>query len=541
MAALPTDAVAAQHTAASPAQIRSRASPLNIALLSDKLKSDPSSYAAEFFAQLDSLHALASLRSPPVRQLLSAVPFVIQHSHIAPGPARSLLARALQIQDTRLRHAILAGHILLRQKNLIDSAELFRTLLLFGRDLRPFHKGCVAFLAVDCADVLLEWFRKGNDRQRAFCLYFLLRIYAGLARESGSEAAPANGTSGGAPSKADSAALSSLLIENAIEEALFSDSALSKTVLLFLLDRTDLPVDASRLARAGAWAKRLLADLRERLCERDVRILKLRAFVLLKNHANLSASSHRRITSSVTQLVLQMIDLEKEDLRELLDCLVQSVARSEAVRVLEVIGDEFFAPGRGDDVACFGLNVLRAIYCRVTGLCETGYRVRVDTTRAEEAAESDADSESGSGQSDEQSEGVSVSGDGHGCAEECSENAVRNSPLATVVLSIAEKYRGNRNKGIFYAYKLLQRAVLKNEVSDRPTDFIKHVTTREEREKMRKRGTAEERAAAKRKAAHERWEKKKNRTGGPRNKRNRLLDRASKRKGQRQGGGRLKK
>lgn len=443
---------------------------MDLVFLSEKLKEDSISYQEEYLRELDSLRAMIRLHNPPIKQMLPIIPFIVQHSNIAPEKAYNILVAGLEIRDPRLRNSILSGLVMMRQKALVSSYELFRMLLLYGNDLKPFHSACREFLDLECLDVLTDWYKKGTEKQKCFCYYFLLNFFS-----------EANDLYSAIPPEK----LPEL--NDIISGALFSKGKLSKMCILYFLNQTDVPFNIARLINGQEYAKRLYKELQEEHFDRDMRILKLRIFVLFKNHF--------KVKLSCTKTIISMLDLESDDIRELLGCLVASVARDETLSVLQVISDEFMNERSADDVACYGMNVMREIYYKAAGLSSGA------VTGCSEGGASDiCDPEVREGAVDEDGKFV--------------------TEVKEAILSHIERYRGNKNKGIFYAYKTVLKAVLKNEVVARPMNYVRKRTTGEERAEMRKK-TSEER---KRTIAQENWKNKKNRRGKSKNKKNRLFE-----------------
>lgn len=509
---------------------------MDLITLGIKLKSDPLTYRNEFVDELRSFEMLASLPSPPVKQIKPFLSFVIRNVHVDPESSIKCLYTALEnIKDLKMRRTILAGLILVRQKKLIESKELFKRILTFGSDLRFYLKGCQEFLDVDCYGVLMEWYSKGTEKQKSFCYYFLLILFHRIGQNNKDIECVNDQTDNTKDhisdisddaedcvnDKVDDVDIpivdpkflkknlyfddhkKIIQLETVICEAFFGTNKISKICMLYFLNRTEIAFDISKLANGFEYARRIYKDLSENHMDRDVKIMKLRIFVQFKKHF--------KVKNSITNIILKMIDLEKEDLGELLDCLVNSVERSEANSVMKVLSEEFVHENKDDDIVCYGMNVMREIYYRLAGLEKNG---------ALDLNEEYEEDSYVNGDSCENEDNVDDSD-----KKKFKSNVKDEDPFVThlkeVILAYISIFRGNRTKSIHYAYKALIKAVVKNEAIDKPTTFILKSKTKEEREKLRLKNRDER----KREVAKEQRERKmkKNRMGRLKNKKNRLL------------------
>lgn len=482
---------------------------MDLVTLGMKLKDDPLTYRREYIDELRSFEALISLPTPPLKQIRPVLAFIVRNCHVEPGHSVSLLTAALTaIKDIRAKRTILGGLVLVRQKGFITSVELFKAVLAHGSDLKFYLRGCQEFLEEACYGILVEWYEKGTEKQKSFCYYFLLVLFSRQGAEDS-----------GAPAVVDAARL-----EEIICEAFFSTSRISKTCMLYFLNRTEISFDISRLRQGAEYAKKIYKELVDTHMEREVKIMKLRIFVLFKKHFQLKCS--------ITNIVLKMLDLEKEDLGDLLGCLIQSIERPEALAVYKVLSEEFVSESKDDDVVCYGMNVMREVYYRLAGLQKSGVlnlNEEYDDCISEEMddvsmASIEDDTRSMDGASDLPDTSCSAVSTAHSSGPEGGAAATDDpfiERLKETILAYISPFRGNRTKGIRYAYKALLKGVMKNETVDRSATFILKSKTKEERVKLQKTNKEERR----REVAADRRERKlkKNRKGRMKNKKNRLL------------------
>ncbi|KAI5148846.1 hypothetical protein ENBRE01_0574 [Enteropsectra breve] len=533
---------------------------MDLITLGQKIKQDKLTWLPEYLEELDALEALIKLPNPPVKQMKPLIAFIVRYCYVEPERSIGALVGALSaIKDSKIRKSILGGLILVRQKRLIDSRVLIKNILLYGSDLKFYHKGVTEFLDFSCYDILVEWYGKGTEKQRCFCYYFLLVLFSRLPKVK----IQSNATDEDDKENNDNQEVTDKISESKTEypsnvdtkelerlicESLFSSEKISKICMLYFLNRTDVSFDISRIENGAEYGKRIYKEINETLFDRDEKIMKLKIYVLFKNHFG--------IKKSITKMVLKMIDLDKPDLRELLDCLVASVSPDEAVSVSKTISDEFLSRNKEDDVVCYGMNLMREIYYKVAGIEKVK---AIDFENLEELSSIDMEEIEGSEQSEAvdemeslnevesleevdsgyeemesliemeslEEEEISVemeaveeinSKDGSE-SESKEENSLKGG-LKKAILELIEPYKGNRSKSICFAYKALLKALIKNEAIDKPTSFVKRSSTKEEREKIRTKNKEER----KREIKKERYEAKQKKRGARKqNKKNKLL------------------
>ena len=488
---------------------------MDLITLGLKIKKDSLTYRNEFLDEIRSIESLITLPNPPIKQIKPVLSFIIRYCHVDAARSVNVLASSLAaIKDVKTRKVILGGLILIRQKKLLSSKDLFKYILMYGNDYRAYLKGCTEFLEIECYDTLVEWYHKGTERQQSFCYYFLLIIFGMI--DTGNKVESDNMGSDEIESQISaqleftvSAQLESAVVvepiklikydeyktivnkqqlEEIICEALFKSKKISKICMLYFLNRTEIKFDISKIENGFQYGKRIYKELLEEHFDRDVKIMKLKIYVLFKKHF--------KIKNSVTNIILKMMDVEKEDLKDLLDCLVKSVSREEAQGVLRIISVEFVNETRDEDIICYGMNLMREIYYRLAGLTKES-NICLNESESVESEDFDlGDIENNSNEEDE---------------------FIRE--LKESILKYIECFKGNRTKSIYFAYKALINAVIKNQAIDRPTTFIRKSATKEEKEALRKKGSEE----SKRERLKENYENKKKKKGGSKNKKNRLF------------------
>ncbi|ELA41127.1 uncharacterized protein VICG_01826 [Vittaforma corneae ATCC 50505] len=262
-------------------------------------------------------------------------------------------------------------------------------------------------------------------------------------------------------------------LESFICEAFFIEGRLSKICCLYFLNRTEVKFDISRIRRGEEYADRIFKSLSDEVMDRDMKLMKIRIFVLFKQHF--------KVRKSILKIVMSMIDIEREDLKDLLDCIVTSVEENEALDVLDSIATHFVNEDQQDEIVVLGMNVMREIYTKF--LSCYGNRDGWTSGENEEINGSDWNKE-------------------HSVMEE----------MKRKILKHIESFKGNKTKCIFYAYRMVVRAVVDNEIVERPVSHIKQKIDKEKREIVRKKGKEElrrRREEAKREEKKERYRNRK--------------------------------
>lgn len=562
---------------------------MDLGLLSEKLKKDAVTYNKEYEIELDTLESIIGLPQINVRQLRPLLAFVIRNGHINKERTWNLLKETLaHVKDLKIRRSILGGAIVYRQKRMISSTELFRTILLYGSDLKMYFKGCREFVDNNCYDVLCEWYYKGMEKQKAFCYYFLLILFLknnkleermerkksevsnnvvnetvnNYGKESTKEGnsnkvgsvvnetvnnsdkdLTKEGNSNKKREEEVNCIKNELLsserrddLEKIICEAFFGSSKLTKICLLYFLNRIEIACDLSKIKNGYEYGKRIYFELTQTMMERVMKIKKAEVYVLFKKEF--------QIKNSITKMLMNMVDVEKEDLGEILNCLIKSVEQHEVLDVVKMISEEFVNEGKEDDIACYGMNVLRELYIRFAGLYketvseeedshlveeEDSHSVEEEDSHLFEEEDSDLVEEDYTNkkkikktnklEEDETSKTKRIYN--RNCMDIKEPDSEFIKKLKDVILGYISVFSGNHNKSIHFAYKSVIKAVVHGEITDKDATFIMKSKTKEERKKLRIQNKEER----DRNRANEQYQQrlKRNRKGKVNKRKNRLF------------------
>ncbi len=447
---------------------------MDLILLGDKLKKDSITYASEFESELDRFESLLELPQIPIKQMKPLLAFIIKNCHVNNKRSLRLLLDALsKIRDFKIRKSILCGLILFRQKKIIESSELLRMILMYGRDYKLYFKACQEYVDIGCYEVLKEWYYKGDEKQKSFTYYLLLIIFSNEKDNVSNPNIEDNYRS--EDKLPDSISIEKFHkrnineeLESLICEGFFGTSKLSKICILYFLNMTEINFDISRIKNGYEYGKRIYLELSEKIIERDIKIKKAQIFLLFKNSF--------KIKKSITKILLAMIDIEKEDLRDIFDCLILSVDNKEVYDVLKLISEEFVNENKDDDIVCYGLNILREIYSKFIKINEEGENSNISDKFLDD--------------------------------------------LKDAIMGYVSIFSGVHTKSIHYAYKSLVKTVIHHQIIDREITFILKSKTKEEREKLR----IKNREERKKEISKELYKKKqkKNRKGKINKRKNRL-------------------
>lgn len=491
----------------------------NLISLGLKIKKDPLTYKKEYLMQIKAFSALIDLPSPPIKQIKPMIFFIVQHCKLDPTTSVRALVAALEcLKDVRTKKIILNGLVILRQKKHIESKELIRFIILHGNDLRYFLRSTQEFLNLECYGILVEWYKKGTERQKCFCYFLLTVLFSKIhdvyerkkmqaaaqvkcenlisseeddysseievESESEHSSEPLKGEDILENSSDDSmendntknSRFSNIKdegrfdnslnmvdleeLEEIITSAFFGISKITKICCLYFLNRTEIKFDITKLKNGEEHAKKLFKELSDEVIDRDIKKMKIKIFILFKEHF--------RIRKSIVKIIVSMIDLENEDLRDLLDYIVASVGLSEVKDVLKMVSEEFVREGQCEEVIAYGMNVMREIYYKFKCLI---YDSNDDFEKNESFLEE----------------------------------------IKVLILQYIECFRGNKTKSIFYAYKMIIKVLVKGEEVNAPVNHVKKKATKEEMTIMRNRGKEEVkrlRMESKRKEKQELYKKK---------------------------------
>lgn len=487
----------------------------DLILLGMNIRKDPLTYKNEYLTQLKTFESLMNLPTVPIKQIKPMIFFIVKYSHVEPSKAIGTLVNSLDlIQDYRTKRVILNGLIIIRQKKLIESKELLRLVIIHGNDLRYFLSSVQEFLDVNCYSVLKDWYSKGTERQKSFCYFLLLVLFSKihdvqerkrmeremveLDYENSVESSQLSNEDTD-NSHSSEYTQSSIQNENILEQsddnemseeiekkinfardevrfsnlnnsvdldeleqilcqAFFVPGRLSKICCLYFLNRTEVKFDISKIKKGFEYGKMIYKSLNE-IMDREIKIMKLKIFTLFKNSFN--------IKKSILNIVVKMINLENEDLKDLLDCLVRSIDRSETEEFIKMISEEFCYEGQQEDIIVLGINVLRELYSKFLFSKEKNIEEEEFSSFLED--------------------------------------------LKTSIFKSVESFQRNRSKPIHYAYKMLVKVLINNERVEAPVNQIKRRSTKEEMNILRTKGREEIkrlRAEAKREEDHHKYKNK---------------------------------
>lgn len=492
----------------------------DLVLLSLKIAKDPQTYKEEYLEQLKTLETFLSLPEPPLKQIQPMIFFIVRHSSIEPIRSVKILVESLEIiKEYKTRRVVLDGLIIMRQKGYIETKELIRLIIIHGQDLSYFVKSSQEFVNSECYPILKEWYLKGTERQKCYCYFLLLVLFSivhGLEKNNDEDSDEDEANSEDVSciddnesdisyiddneneSNINSTDINSINIksnrsnrniiklseetlnefESLICDAFFTEGRLSKTACLYFLNRTEVKFDISKFKNGEKCGVKIFKSLSEEIMDRDLKIMKIKIFVIFKKAF--------LIKKSILKIVMDMIDLEREDLKELLECLVESVDLSESVKAVEMIANCFMIEGQTEELIVLGMNVIREIYSKLY---------------LSNCSEDDSDCD----ESDIDNDSVNIDN-----------GNIKNilEKLKDKILKSIACFKGNKTKSIFYAYKNVLKVVIENEIIEKPVSHIKQKNDKEKREIIRKKGKEEIKRLKEMKKREEKQEKYKKKKRG---------------------------
>jgi len=486
---------------------------MDLIALGQKLKENPLPYMGEYRNELRTFETLLALPNPPIKQLKPLVSFIILHAHIEPEKTMLILSSALnQIKHPKIRSSILNGMILIRQKGIISSRMLINCVLMNSNSPKEFLSGCKEFIDLDCFEILKEWHDKGTEKQRIFCYYLLMFLYTMLDdskrapaknsshREEINDVKNSNNERLSDNRNSNNEVLSDNrrdLIEGVICSGFLGEGRVTRSCILYFLNKPGIDSDIQKFKTGIESGKQIYRELQGQVFDREMKVMKIQVFLKFKKFF--------KIRKNITEMILGMINAEKDDLKTLLDCLVESVGRGDAESVLRSLSEDFVVETKEDDVICYGMNVMREIYYKIAGIDKEGYEYE-ESDEYEDILDDPSNNEDDLSNND----------------KSLNEPPVVDEFAAKIkqqILKYIELFKGNKTRSISCAYRMLIKALIKGEAVNKDSTYVNKATTKEERT-MKRKQSREERI---RELKAEHYENRKNKRGRSRNKKNRLL------------------
>ncbi|AFN83157.1 hypothetical protein EROM_060630 [Encephalitozoon romaleae SJ-2008] len=404
------------------------------------LEKCPENYAEEYGRQLELFNSLVKLPKQPVKIIRQTLSFLLAFPKVDKRLPETLIASIGTIKCHKTRRIVVESLFRLRRKGLIDTGQLFKNLLEHHPDPKSVLRRARALVSKEAVPWILEYYGKGTDKQKGFCYYLIVYLFT-------------KGCSG---------------LEKEVCGGLFVDGKIGKICRMYFLDQIDFEEEGARamelLSPEGArFGRMLFKSLQEDRMEREEKITKMRIYVLFRNRYNLKAS--------VVRMAMGMLNPEKDDIKDLMEIIVEEVGREDVLRAIDIVGDALCSEFKDDDFVVYGLNMLREIYCKFD---PEALKLKKKEDMEESTSTLSSLSGSDEGREDKENDGDSIV-----------------DKMKERIAKYIECFKGSKSKSIFYAYTSVINVMNHKKYCGRNLEFIRRKASKKERVESMKNGRAD--------------------------------------------------
>lgn len=297
------------------------------------LSNDPENYVEEYRQQLQSFEALVRLPKQPEKTIRQTLAFLLAHPRVDKRLPDVLADAVRMVKCHKTRSVIVNSFFGLKSRGLIGTDQLFRTLLEHCVDLKSVLKNAKREADEEAIPHLLNYYRKGTDKQRCFCYYLIVCLFMRGCSQ----------------------------LEKEVCEGLFAGGKIGRICMLYFLNQIDFEEESEQAMsllsdEAAETGRRLFREIAEDKMERETKVMKMRIYVLFRARFGLKAS--------VVPIAMGMVNPDKEDAKDLIRVIVDCVGEQDVMKAIDVVANGFCSEFRDDDFIAYGLNILREVYCK---------------------------------------------------------------------------------------------------------------------------------------------------------------------------------
>lgn len=318
---------------------------MDLEALAIQLNKNPENYADEYRRVLRAYESMVDLpvqnfaRIKPLIDLLSQYVFKIKTEF------PSIAIRHLKTTTSaEVRRELVKLVVRFYQKKTIAPPEFLRLYMDHADKLEV--NIATQHCSAECLHVFFDYLERGSDRQKSLSLLMVAYLYekADLSAQDGT------------------GALEQRCIETLVSNLFTVPKLINIAVLYFLSEIDFCTEDTSRIvselgfARADELCRRLLKNIMSRADPREMRVKKYRVISTLK--------AHHGLRIQIGSHLLRLVDPTKEDLKDVLRILLDSVDENEVLSVVNKILDTFCCEHKDEDFIVYGMNVLREFAAR---------------------------------------------------------------------------------------------------------------------------------------------------------------------------------
>ncbi|KAH9411262.1 hypothetical protein HK407_06g10920 [Ordospora pajunii] len=416
------------------------------------LSKNPRNYTEEYRKQLDMFVSLVNLPNQPDKPIRQVLALLLTHVKIDSRLPDALISSIKTIKCHKIRHMVIESLFLLKRNKLIDADRLLRNLLEYHPDLKSILNRTRRDVSGDAIPCLLEYYAKGNDKQKCFCYYMIVYLFSGGHSE----------------------------LEKDVCEGMFAEGRVGKMCMLYFLDQIDFEDEGSKamdlLSDEGAGVgKRLFKSIQQEAVDREVKIMKMKVYSLFKSRYGLRAS--------IVPLALDLLNPDKSDIKDVMRLVVGGTTEGDVMKVIGVVNEMLCSEFRDDDYIAYGLNVLRELYCKFDE--EARKLKQRDMDMGEEGAfESEEEFESEDASICTNEEHTEESGS--------KENELRMNELIDSmkdkITNAVSCFKESKSKCVYYAYMSVVNVMNHRKYSGKRPEYVKKKASKEERIAVKRAG-----------------------------------------------------
>ena len=414
------------------------------------LSKNPRNYIEEYGKQLDTFVSLVNLPNQPEKPIRQVLSLLLTHVKIDSRLPNALINSIRTIKCHKIRHVVIESLFLLKRNKLIDADQLLRNLLEYHSDLKSILNLTRREVSVDTVPCLLEYYTKGNDKQKCFCYYMIVYLFSCGHTE----------------------------LEKDVCEGMFVDGKVGKLCMLYFLDQIDFEEEGSKamdlLSDEGASVgKKLFKNIQREAVDREVKIMKMKVYSLFKSRYGLKAS--------IVPLALDMLNPDKSDIKDVMRLIIGGTTENDVMKVIGVVSEMLCSEFRDDDYIAYGLNVLRELYCKFDS----------EASKLKQKG-MDMDMEDACDDNEFASEDASTCTNEEHIESEDKENDMRIKEfidgMKDKITNAVSCFKDSKSKCVYYAYMSVVNVMNHRKYSGKRPEYLKKKASKEERIAVKRAG-----------------------------------------------------
>ncbi|KAF7678807.1 Protein SDA1 like protein [Astathelohania contejeani] len=302
---------------------------------------DPPTYEAEYRHHLATYESYIQLPTQPLKHLRPLLAFLSATSHLYINNYNDILLRHLSTaSDSLIIEELLKHLFMLRRKKQINALTFFECIFRYNGGSKKMLRRLMVELepCEGMEELLVGYVHNGTEAQARLAMFLCVVLYE----------------------KVGGSNLLSLICEH-----IPGTGKVSRIAQLYLLNELEITTESPRilseieLKTSSDILKQILEKTRKKE-ERDIKYNRLRiASTILSTNNELS-----KYRNPICMGILRLINPSKEDLKDLMALLLETVSMEELETVIKKIGEVFCCEYKDDDFIAYGLNILREIYVK---------------------------------------------------------------------------------------------------------------------------------------------------------------------------------